>query len=152
MILLEKIDAVLGCLYEHSGENPDIDLILKWLQDSEIDLGEIQDCLLHLHKEGYIYCELLRDRNHSYTDVPGAHYLISFKGKFFWETVGGYQEQHKKEQITNAALEAQNQRMERNEARLVGWTRNLFWGTIAVAVGAIGLVIWEMWHYYKTSH
>lgn len=94
MTLLEKIDAVLETLYIHSGENPTFPLLQEWLAPSGIEKGEIEDCLLHLYKEGLIYCEFAGDRTAYYTELGGAHYLISFKGKFFWETIGGYKRQH----------------------------------------------------------
>jgi hypothetical protein len=37
--------------------------------------------------------------------------------------------------------------LDANSLRLTLWTRNLFWGTLAVAFGAIALVIWEIWKY-----
>lgn len=151
MTLLEKIDAVLEWLYINSGTNPTFQDISKGLADKKIDLGEIQDCLLHLYRDKYIYCEFLGNRDSEFVDDRGAHYLVSFKGKYFWETEKGYAEQVRLEQIKSDFLSAQTQRTERNEEQLVTWTRNLanrtqdltFW-TRLVAIGAIGLVLWEI--------
>ena len=95
----------------------------------------------------------IRDRNRDsqFVDDRGAHYLISFKGKYFWETVHGYSEQARREQINADSLNAQNLRSERNDEQVVAWTQNLanrtadliFW-TRLVAIGAIGLVVWEI--------
>lgn len=68
--------------------------------------------------------------------------IITARGLLFLKQ-GGYQQKT----IDDTA---QRRKMERNEERLVLWTRNLFWGTVAVAVGAVGLVIWEIWHYFHS--
>jgi hypothetical protein len=151
MTLLEKIDLVLGWLYINSGTNPTFQDISKALKDKGIDLGEIQDCLLHLYRKKLIYCEFLGNRDSQYTDDQGAHYLISFKGKLFWETTGGFKERARLEQIKINSLEEQNRRMERNDEQLVTWTENLAnrtrdltnW-TKVVGIGAVGLVVWEI--------
>ena len=64
---------------------------------------------------------------------------------------GGYvqKEINERQRITDD--NARNQRMERNEELLASWTENLanrtadltFW-TRLVAIGAIGLVVWEV--------
>jgi len=74
-------------------------------------------------------------------------YRITFHGKLFLSR-GGYKQQIIDEREAADSLAAQNRRTERNEERLVLWTRNLFWGTVAVAIGAIGLIVWEIWQYF----
>ena len=64
----------------------------------------------------------------------------NFDGDLFIES-GGYTKQKvdRDKAIQDASLI--NQRIEKNEERLVKWTKNLFWGTLGAA---IILVSWEM--------
>jgi hypothetical protein len=79
------------------------------------------------------------------------NYLITFDGKFFLKTVGGYRNKNANDLQKIANENAMNQRMEKNAQDLVTWTQNLtnrtsdltFW-TRLVAIGAIGLVLWEV--------
>jgi hypothetical protein len=142
MTLLEKIDHVFEWLYLNSGTNPNLHDIKTGLANKDIDIGEIRDILLKLKNDNFIYCEFSGNLNHSYHD--NAHFLINFEGKYFYETVGSFSEKIRLERVKLYAIDAQNRRMERNEERLIQWTKYLFYGTVAVAVGAVGLVIWEI--------
>jgi hypothetical protein len=134
MTILEKMDAVLFCLNEHSGENPNHAKIENWLKDKPIDKGEIGDCLLHLHRIKYIYCEIGGNRDSPYYDIPDAHYLISFEGKVFIDYRGGFVKARK---IRESAEKVRDDR-----------DRLLVRGTWRVAGGAIALVVWEMLKYF----
>src|SRR5580692_1693238 len=90
MTILEKMDTVLFCLNAHSGENPNHTKLEHWLKDKPIDKGEIEDCLLHLYRIKYMYCEVGGQRDGNYYDIPDAHYLISFEGKVYIEQYGGF--------------------------------------------------------------
>ena len=85
MDLLSKRDLVLGWLYVHSGENPSFISIRAALPKEDIDDGEILDCLLHLHRDKYIYCEVNGNRDCIYTDRADAHYLINFSSLFLFD-------------------------------------------------------------------
>ena len=151
MTLLDKIDTILNCLYTHSGENPDFAKIQKWLSDKpEIEKGDIEDCLLHLHRNKYIYCEFMGNRDYIYIDSPQAHYLISFEGKVFIES-GGYQQK-----ATDAASE--NTRVDAVEAfqHAQAWRLNRL--TAWIAGGTIALAVIELWkmaleyHWFNRCH
>lgn len=134
MTLLQKIDAVLDCLYLHSAEDPNFAKIQNWLKDKEIDKGEIEDCLLHIYRRKHIYCEVHGQRNSDFYDLPDAHYLISFEGKLFKTTVGGYEREHQINESDRATRDVRD--------------RLLVRGTWWVAGGAIALVVWEMLKYF----
>lgn len=157
--LLSKIDLVLEWLYLHSGENPTFNAINKGITNYAIEEGEVDDCLKKLHKDGFLYFMaqngLVVDYYHR------AHnFLISFDGKYFWETTKGYRENTIRLNANVEAMDALRERTERNEGLIVSWTRNLaertadltFW-TRLVAIGAIGLVVWEVIAFFlKPTH
>lgn len=141
MTLLEKIDAVLFCLYNHSGDNPNHAKIKEWLKDQPIDAGEIEDCLLHLFRLKYIYCEVGGQRAGEYYDIPSAHYLISFEGKLFIERKGGFVNEHRDYLLLHQYRETLERLRRQNETRLAAWT-------IVLAVGTVALFGWEVWKYF----
>ena len=151
MIWLEKMDLVLQCLYDHSGENPRFTDLQEWLKNKDIEKGEIQDITLYLYREQMMYLEFGGDRTQKYFENIDSRYLISCKGKLFWEGIGGFDKQNQNRLKELKEVNDRNQRMERNEESLVTWTQNLtnrtsdltFW-TRLVAIGAIGLVAWEI--------
>lgn len=97
MTWLEKMDTVLQCMYDHSGENPTMAMYEAWLKDVPIDKGEIQDILLYLWREQMIYCEYEGNRNSLWIEGYNVHYLIGCKGKLFLEGVGGFESQNRRD-------------------------------------------------------
>ena len=94
---LKKMDTVLLCMYGHSDQNPTFVMYQDWLKDQPIDKGELEDILLYLHREHMIYCERGGDRTHPWVEGADVKYLISCKGKLFWEGVGGFSEKDKRD-------------------------------------------------------
>ena len=92
MTILNKLDWVLEALFRTSGNNPNYNIIENWLKENkkEIHRGEIQDCLLYLHQERYIYCEVDGVRTANFSDWKDARYLINVRGKYLFETMGGF--------------------------------------------------------------
>ncbi len=156
MELLEMLDTVFDWLKTNSDKDPDFSAIKEGLKDYKLDDGEIDDCLKKLHKDGYLYFMDNKKENQK-SDVAGEiyhrgyNYLITFDGKFFLKTVGGYQKKNANDLQKIANEEAVTQRMEKSAQDLVTWTQNLAtrtqelrnW-TKAVAIGALGLVVWEV--------
>jgi hypothetical protein len=98
MDLFDKIDNVLKYLYKNSGNNPTLREIETGVKKvGEINIGEVRDILLKLKEDKMVYCEYLGNLNHEYND--NGKFLITFKGKFFYETVGSF-----RKQATNDAL------------------------------------------------
>jgi len=149
MTLLEKIDTVLTWLYTNSGKNPDLQE-LKTTFLSKIDIGEITDILMKLYDDGLIRCEYGGDKNAKYH--PNGHFLISFDGKYFCETVGNYTEKIKRENSKiKSDLEREN-RIDLNTGNLATWTRNLYYGTVAVAAGTGLLFVLGVLNLLKDLH
>jgi len=148
MTLLQKIDTVFEWLYQNSGKNPTLYDLETALAPQGIDVGEIKDILAKLKNDNLIYCVIGDNRNAAYNDF--CNYLISFDGKYFFETVKTFTEKTRRE--NQAVLDKANQdaRMEEYAKLLAKWTRYLTYGTVGVAVGAVGLVIWEMWHFFHS--
>ena len=122
MTLLEKIDTVLQYLYEHSGENPNFPMLNAALNIKGVEEGEIRDILIKLRKEGLIYCEAGGLMDVNYSDY--GHYLISFDGKYFWETERGFIPKFTKSDVENtrkdAAITYQSEQADTLN-RLTGW-------------------------------
>ena len=139
---------VFEWLYKNSGSNPELPKIHGSLID-KVELGEIKDILTKLRNDKLIYTEVGGNRNAEYFDH--AHFLISFDGKYFYETVGSFAEKIRRENqkrlnedLRIADEQALNQRMERNEVTLTSWTKKLNYATMAAAV----LIV--LWDAYKT--
>jgi len=132
MTIIEKLDAVLECLYKISGDNPDFNKIEIWLTENKkvVHTGEIQDCLLYLHNERYIYCEYMGDRTAGYIDSPNAHYLINVNGKYLYETIGGFVKKTENENDEKALIKTIQIR-QKEIAQLV------WYATLAIAVGTL---------------
>jgi len=148
MTWLEKMDAVINSLYVNSGFNPDFGIIQGDLNKKYPDViskGEIEDILLYLYREQYIYCEYLGNRDAPYIDNINAHYLISCKGKLFLEETEGFVKQKANEDLKKQEIIDEMALRKKNERRLVG-------GTYLVAVGAIGLIIWEILKTFFFEH
>lgn len=139
--LLSKIDLVLEWLYLHSGENQTFESIKAGIAGYAIEEGEVDDCLKKLHKDGFLY--FIEKDSGSVVDFyyRRHNFLITFDGKFFFETTRGYRENtnrlNDKEDATDALIE----RTEKNEERLVKWTKNLTYGTVAI-------VLWELLRFF----
>jgi hypothetical protein len=156
MELLEMMDTVFECLKTYSHDDPNFPKLKEWLKPHNLSEGEIDDCLKKLNKDGYLYF-MDNEKKNIPSDVMGMYYnrqlnyLISFDGKYFLATVGGYRNKHANDLQKIANENATNKRMEKNAEDLVTWTQNLtnrtkdltYW-TRLVAIGAIGLVVWEV--------
>jgi hypothetical protein len=119
MTWLEKMDAVLECLFALKANNPKFEDFQSWLKANypEVDKGEIQDITLYLWKEQIIYFESNGNRLAEYNDLDAnGHYLINCKGKLLYEGEGGF---NKKQKRKTRAASLQ------------------FWQTWAIAVGTV---------------
>lgn len=93
MTWLEKMDAVLECLYTLKANNPSLDDLRSWLKANyiEVDDGEILDITLYLWREQMMYFETGGNRLAVYNDLDEkGKYLISCKGKLLWDGEGGF--------------------------------------------------------------
>jgi hypothetical protein len=88
MDLLDKIDLVLACLYPGNEHHPTLHYLHEKLKDKGINPEEIKDCLLKLHRDGFIRYEFEGGFVDFYHDL--ARFIISFEGKYFYETYGSY--------------------------------------------------------------
>lgn len=132
MTWLEKMDAVLNCLFALKSNNPKFEDIQSWLKANypEVDKGEIEDITLYLWKEQMMYFETNGKRLSEYDDLnSNGRYLISCKGKMLYEGEGGFRKREQRK-IRAATLQ--------------------FWQTWAIAIGTVlagayGLV--EIWQF-----
>ncbi len=133
MTWVEKMDAVLKCLFALKANNPKFEDLQSWLKANypEVDKGEIEDITLYLWREQMMYFETNGKRLSEYNDLdPNGRYLISCKGKLLYEGEGGF---GKREQRKIRAANLQ------------------FWQTWAIAIGTVlagayGLV--EIWKFF----
>jgi hypothetical protein len=88
MDLLDKIDLVLASLYHENESNPTLTWLQEKLKGKDINLEEIKDCLRKLHRDGFIRYEFEGGFVDFYHDF--AHFIISFDGKYFYETYRSY--------------------------------------------------------------
>lgn len=119
MTWLEKMDAVLECLFALKANNPTFEDLQSWLKAKypEVDKGEIEDITLYLWREQMMYFETNGKRLSEYNDLDvKGRYLISCKGKLLYEGEGGFCKSEKRK-IRAAKLQS--------------------WQTWAIAVGTI---------------
>lgn len=148
---IEQLDIVLKFLSDDRGY-ADLSYILNRLEKDKNFLVKFDGdntirILDKLHKDGYVDREdIPTSRDNIFTNQPEMlrRYWISFEGKVFVET-GGYKEAIRKENIKMKAIENAELVRLRNDKRLV-------YGTWAVAVGAIALVVWEMIKTFYLEH
>lgn len=137
MTWLEKMDAVLLCLYKLSGDNPRFTDVEKWINENypnQVDKGEIQDITLYFYNEKLMYLEYGGDRTHKYYEHQDSRYLINCKGKLFWENVGGFKQQKLNDTTErNRVQKIQSDQLllSRRVAALTAWIAG---GTIIAAV------------------
>jgi hypothetical protein len=142
MELLERLDTVFLWLSTYSHTDPTFPKIKEGLSAHKFDDGEIDDYLKKLNKDGYLYF-MDNKKENKVSDVFGfmynrdLNYLITFDGKYFLKTVGGYQKQKELDDLSRAQIIDDLALRKRNDRRLVN-------GTNLVAAGAIGLIIWEL--------
>ena len=142
-----------------------LDYVLEFLARNEYAKGGITDGKLideisKVHpqfKQGNDYGsdmirlleKLVKDENVIHDDVGYSDrpkvYRITFEGKLLIQH-GGYISDYNNKIAKEKAISDQNQRMEKNEERLVEWTKRLAYMTIAAA---LIIVAWEM---YKTFY
>jgi hypothetical protein len=130
---LQKLDSVLTFLNHDNDEPSSIPELVEGI-DFETTSKEMY---LILNKLAY-------DRNAAQVDWPifentkttEVRSHITLEGRIFNEGGGYVKEKANKDTLIKDTKD-RNGRMERNEVRLVRWTRIL-------AFGAIGLVVWEM--------
>lgn len=138
MTWLGKMDAVLNCLYEHSGDNPRFTDLQEWLNGQPIEKGELQDITLYFYNEGLMYLEYGGDRNHKYYEHQDSRYLISSSGKTFWEETGGFVNQKATSNFHNKTLKGQAKATLRLTVVLA---------FAAIPVGLLALA--DLYHHYK---
>ena len=135
---IEILDSTLSYINKAYGENKktypkEFDEIFRFLNkaDSSIDSYLARAVIAKLIKDGYVTEKIIRRNAQDIT-----HYVLTFEGMAFLQS-GGYNivlimnEQQREAQATAARISSQR------EIALLYWTA-------AVAVGAIGLVVWEM--------
>jgi hypothetical protein len=144
MTPLQKIDTVLKCLFDKSADDPNREKIQEWLKGTEdLDLDDdLRDCLKKLHNDGFVYFI----KEGSYVDEYNDNYnfSISFEGKLFWITEGGYDQKR----ITQ---EAENTRLGKLEIENRANQKWMTWLTVLLAVGTLFpamLAIAELVHYH----
>ena len=127
MTWLEKMDAVLKCLFALKANNPKFEDLQSWLKANypEVDKGEIEDITLYLWREQMMYFETNGKRLSEYNDLdPNGRYLISCKGKLLYEGEGGFGKREQRK-IRAATLQ--------------------FWQTWAIAVGTVAAGIYGIY-------
>lgn len=128
MELVDKIDNVLEWLYLNSGSDPNFSAIKDGLKHKPIDEGEIDDCLKKLHKDGFLYFMRQGQVDQKYDRY--LTFLITFDGKYFWETVKGYR-------IKYAISDAENSRVKNLEIVQTDYQKNIVWLTVVLVVGTV---------------
>ena len=119
--------------------------LLSWLKNTpEIHEGEIQDCLHHFYNEGLIYCESHENRHTVYQGHSSEHYLISFKGKIFIDTIGGYEKEAEFLSQRKAWEDYLLEQGEKNQEKLNNLTLWLSVGTTVLALVEIIKLVREM--------
>ena len=78
--------------------------------------------------------------------------LITIEGLYFITKEGGYEKQKTEKLRVKTIEDSRNQKMERNDERLVSWTKWLTYGTIAAAAAALGLLLWDFIKYFLEHH
>jgi hypothetical protein len=132
---LERLDLVLKSIAQHS--NPDIDMQMLYSRITQNNFNSafvdgwigVDKAVKKLLKDGFI-SEAIRDATHidekgEKTEYKIAWYSITFEGEVFLEQ-GGYISRSRKETILADLQSVQ---------------------TWAIAVGTLGLLIWEIWKY-----
>jgi hypothetical protein len=122
------LDAVLTVVAENCANTYQItlntiELHFKRRNGISIPLSYLRLIVYKLEKDGYV-----RQFDNGCS--------VTFEGIVFLEN-GGYIQKSIDESEVKKEIISRNQRMERNEARLVRWTRNLTIGTAAI-------VLWEI--------
>jgi hypothetical protein len=119
-----------------------------------LDFNELSEIL---EEDKFIYInwksntrDLLRGEN----NIP-LQIKITIRGKYFIGQ-GGYAGKLGRMNREAEILADDRRTAQRNDILLVDytenlvlWTRRLYRGTVAVAIGAIGLVLWEMRHFFE---
>ena len=150
MELLEMLDTVFDWLKTYSHTDPDFPAIKEGLKAHKLDDGEIDDCLKKLNKDGYLYF-MNNKKEKIISDVVGMeytrnlNYLITFDGKLFLKTVGGYQKQKELDDLKKQELIDDSAVRKRNDHRLVI-------GTFLAGLAATGLITWEMYKTFWVEH
>ena len=144
------LDTVFVFLNTYSHKDPNFEFIKTGLDEHKLDEGEIDDCLKKLHKDGYLYF-MDNKKDNQKPDVAGEtyhrgyNYLITFDGKLFLKNVGGYRKQKEIDDLKIEETKNDLETRRRNDRRLVV-------GTFLVAVGAIGLIAWEVYKTFLVEH
>ncbi|MCK9403412.1 MAG: hypothetical protein M0Q26_08440 [Chitinophagaceae bacterium] len=121
----------------------------------EKDEHYLKMILNKLHKDGYIdFMEGEANRKTYIINREAGHNMNirrNFNGQLFLAN-GGYVGEYKRKQEKETNRQLYDGRMETTAGNLAEWTkrlairtRYLMWATWAVAAGAIGLVVWEIW-------
>lgn len=143
--LVSMLDRVFRWLADNSHTDPSFPKIKEAF--SELDEGEIDDCLKKLYNDGHLYFQ----DNKKEPIVPdvlgmpytrGLNYLVSFDGKLFLRMEGSYKSFLNRLATEKAAKEV-------NETRLVRWTKNLTWATL---IAASLIVLWEIIKTFCVEH
>ena len=143
----QKLDICLANIHQEEDYNS----IFRRIEDlflSDLQPGEI-DCMLDkLHQDGYtdhVAGQHLTDLRAS----NGLNIRKNYHGELFTITEGGYEGGYKRKKQEAIQVAAYNDRMENHTRRLAEWTERLTYSTVVAAVGAFGLLLWEMRHFFR---
>ncbi|HMH23098.1 MAG TPA: hypothetical protein VK563_15040 [Puia sp.] len=138
---IQKLDIVLTAISvdpRFRSARETFDLIRR----PEIELSEIKLILDKLEKDRFATHDYNDDADRNIRKKPTPIYKISFEGKYFIIEKGGYLKRHQDQNLRRRKIEIENSQNQLNQILLVI-------GAFGAAVGAIGLVVWEV---YKYSH
>jgi hypothetical protein len=147
------LDEILKQLEINYGMNPrpslDSKALLKQFDVPQERHEFFKGLINILIDDGYVdFLDEIKDRKAASLLTYQERPILLPRG-FYLLQANGYTQQTKDRLTMLKDQNDRNQRTERNEERLVRWTKNLFYGTIAAA---IVLVTWEMIKTFCIEH
>lgn len=153
LVFTHKLDIVLKYIVNGvaSDDNSEFDKIGSDLSKF-VTKGELDSILRKLKKDGFITFTL-EGRQVDEIEYE-TRFSETFEGNVLNE-LGGYTQRERDKLQNETNRRTYDERMETYAKNLALWTENLtnrtadlMWWTRLVAIGAVGLVIWEMIQYF----
>lgn len=135
---IAQLDHVLKVLSADRGNSSLVDILKLVNKKSQtLEGDDLVRILNKLVKDGYIEFEDFTQKYAYQEDMVERRFYISFEGKYFIDNQGGYKQKQADDDAMRRKIEIENKRNEFNQKLLVI-------GTFGTAIGAVGLIAWEI--------
>jgi hypothetical protein len=137
---IDDLDSLLNFLYNKKYKYVLFEDVIKEHFGGDRENNDVEGLIVKLDKDGLLDTEWHKDPGRKFGLTEQGAYKLSYDGILFKEN-GGYQAKDKRDKLEMENIRTDLRIRKRND-------RLLMLGAIGAAIGALGLVGWEIFKYF----